>query len=116
HDASDKVWFGYQFHRSDLNAGMAILFRRKDCPDRAASIRLSYLVANCGWSPTYTLRTEAEQNEVRVECHGLVQQMTGEDWNEVELTLSTASPALSASGPGLASFPICFSSPGVTRE
>jgi len=70
------------------------------------SLRLSYLVGNCGWSPAYTFRAGADRKEVRVECHGLVHQMTGEDWNNVEITLSTASPALSASGPGLASFPV----------
>ena len=30
--------------------------------------------------------------------------MSGEDWGDVQLMLSTASPSLSASGPGLAAF------------
>ena len=83
----------------------AVLFVEKK-GEGNASVRLSYLVANCGWSPAYTFRAETDQNDIRVECHGLVNQMTGEDWSEVELTLSTASPALSAAGPGLASFPV----------
>ena len=32
--------------------------------------------------------------------------MSGEDWKDVELTLSTASPALSAAAPGLAPFEV----------
>jgi uncharacterized protein (TIGR02231 family) len=43
---------------------------------------------------------------VQIECNALIQQMTGEDWTGVKLTLSTASPALSAAAPGLAPFPI----------
>lgn len=46
HDASDRVWFGYQFHRPDLDAGMAVLFRRKDSTDDAAIIRLKGVDAN----------------------------------------------------------------------
>jgi alpha-galactosidase len=29
HSTSEEAWFGYQFHRADLNAGVAILFRRE---------------------------------------------------------------------------------------
>jgi hypothetical protein len=72
----------------------------------AQSIRLNYLVSNCGWSPSYTFRATADANQVQVEFNALIHQMTGEDWNAVTLTLSTASPALSASGPGLAPFPV----------
>ena len=97
--------------QSELTSGTlrtvreAVLFvEKKD--EGAAVVLLSYLVANCGWSPAYTFRADADQKEIRVECHGLVNQMTGEDWNDIALTLSTASPALSASGPGLASFPV----------
>ena len=69
-------------------------------------MQLNYLVASCGWSPTYTFRAGKDGKEVAVECNALVQQMTGEDWNGVTLTLSTASPALSAAGMGLAPFPV----------
>ncbi len=40
HVADEDVWFGYHFHRDDLAAGMAIVFRRKDSPDAARSIEL----------------------------------------------------------------------------
>ncbi len=33
HDASEAVWFGYQFHHSAEHSGMALLFRRAACPD-----------------------------------------------------------------------------------
>lgn len=73
------------------------------------SIRLSYLVAKCEWSPVYTFRTGGDRKQIQVEYHGLIQQLSGEDWDGVELTLSTASPGLSASGPGLAAFAVSLS-------
>jgi uncharacterized protein (TIGR02231 family) len=70
------------------------------------SVRLSYLVGKCGWSPAYTFRAKADRKQVQVECNGLIHQLTGEDWSGVELTLSTASPALGAFRPALAAFPV----------
>lgn len=81
----------------------AVLFVKKN-GENAGSIRLSYMVSACGWSPSYTIRAEGERENARVEYNGLIYQMSGEDWKDVKLTLSTASPALSASGPGLAPF------------
>ena len=76
-----------------------ILFRFYDGD---GAIQLSYVVRSCGWSPAYTFRSGADRKDVGVECSGLIHQMTGEDWTGVKLTLTTASPSLSACGPGLA--------------
>ena len=73
-------------------------------------VKLNYLVNNCGWSPTYTVRANEGADVAGVEYNGLIQQMSGEDWNAVDLTLSTASPALSAAGPGLAPFRVSLAS------
>jgi len=37
HLESEDVWFGCQFHRPDLEAGMALLFRREKCAEPARS-------------------------------------------------------------------------------
>ena len=93
--------------RAEITAGAsqtvreAVLFLQKK-GEAPAEIRLSYLVNNCGWSPSYVMRAAADRREVQVEYSALIQQLSGEDWNDVELTLSTASPTLSAAGPGLA--------------
>jgi len=41
HSASEEAWYGYQFHRSDLDAGIALLFRREKNPQAAMDIRLN---------------------------------------------------------------------------
>lgn len=106
-----------QRKRSELTSGAsetareAVVFAEKS-GDADEVIRLAYLVNNCGWSPSYTIRAGADRKDVRIECNALIHQMTGEDWSGVDLTLSTASPALSAAAPGLAPFPVALTSAG----
>jgi len=62
HDASEQAWYGYQFHRPDLDAGMAVLFRREKSPDAARTIRLN------GVDPSSSYEIVAEGSaEKRVE-------------------------------------------------
>lgn len=65
------------------------------------SIRLSYLVDQASWSPSYNLRKNADGSNVTVEYQASVRQLSGEDWPAVQMTLSTATPALLARGPAL---------------
>ncbi len=78
--------------------------------DAAESVTLNYLTGGCGWSPSYNFRAQADAAVVQAEYNAIVYQRSGEDWNNVELTLSTASPVLSAKGPGLAPFEISLAS------
>jgi hypothetical protein len=70
----------------------------------AGQVLLSYLVGGCGWSPSYTVRARWGEPEVTLRYSALVRQMSGEAWPDVRLTLSTASPQVSASGPLLIPF------------
>lgn len=96
----------------------AVLFVQK-ANEAEGELRLSYLVSACGWSPSYVVRS-AERgaddaanpapDAVELEYSALIHQTTGEDWNDVELTLSTATPALSSASPGLAPFRVTLTS------
>jgi hypothetical protein len=108
--------------KAELTAGAAqtireaVIFLQKTA-EAPAEIRLNYLVGNCGWSPSYTMRAGGDRKQIRVEYNALIHQLTGEDWNDIELTLSTATPALSASGPGLAPFRVTLSAdPGISAN
>lgn len=72
------------------------------------TVRLNYLVGACGWAPTYSIRAESAEETVRVEYNALIQQRSGENWDNIDLVLSTASPALSAATPGLAPFHVAL--------
>lgn len=68
----------------------------------AGAVRLSCLVLGASWSPMYNLRADGGGDAVHVEYNAQIGQTSGEDWNGVSLTLSTASPAMVADAPILA--------------
>lgn len=55
-----------------------------------AELQLTYRVRGPRWSPAYRLRTDGRGGAIAIEYDALVAQATGEDWNEVQLELSTA--------------------------
>ncbi len=89
----------------------AVLYLSKT-GDTPQDVRLNYLVDQCGWSPNYTIRAAAEGESAAIDYNGLIYQMSGEDWKDVAITLSTASPALSAAGPGLAPLQVTLQNMG----
>ncbi len=68
-------------------------------------LELSYLVIGASWSPQYDVRVqmtdEKGSGEVELTYVGVVQQSTGERWENVGLSLSTARPSLAAVLPEL---------------
>lgn len=78
--------------------------------DKSATFTLNYIVRGTGWAPTYNLRGDSKLGKSSLEYYALINQTSGEDWRDVQLTLSTATPSLSATGPGLAPFPVTLSS------
>jgi hypothetical protein len=62
-------------------------------------LTLEYIVPGVTWTPMYDARIDDNPDQVDFTYHAEVGQKTGEDWTDVELTLSTASPSLGA-GPG----------------
>ena len=58
YDASDAVWYGYQFHRSDKNAGYAMLFRRKNSLNQSQTIKLNDINPNSRYEISFEDTTE----------------------------------------------------------
>jgi uncharacterized protein (TIGR02231 family) len=60
-------------------------------------LTLTYLVGNARWAPTYdamlTTGTATEEPTIELVRRAEIVQTTGEDWNDVALTLSTNRPA-----------------------
>jgi hypothetical protein len=82
----------------------------------AANLRLSYLVGNASWTPSYNVRTNETRDQVTVEYNASIQQMSGEDWNDVEMVLSTATPSLVAQAPRLEELAIKLGAPAQMQE
>ena len=65
------------------------------------NLALSYVVVGAGWVPVYDVRAVSATKEMDIAYRADVVQMTGEDWEDVELSLSTAKPAMGAKAPEL---------------
>jgi uncharacterized protein (TIGR02231 family) len=61
------------------------------------------VVSNASWTPLYDLRATVSPEKAEISLHyrATVTQSTGEDWKDVALTLSTASPQLGSVVPRL---------------
>lgn len=64
-------------------------------------LTLSYAVPGASWRPSYDARVLSAERAVQLGYFGVVRQNTGEDWQDVDLTLSTARPSLGGSPPPL---------------
>ncbi len=64
-------------------------------------LEVSYLVKGAHWQPLYDLRVLEGEEQVEITYLATVGQQSGEDWENVALTLSTARPALSSVMPEL---------------
>ncbi|MFT3881899.1 MAG: mucoidy inhibitor MuiA family protein [Gemmatales bacterium] len=66
-------------------------------------IRLNYLVSSATWVPQYKFRAGKDKDPVLVEYLAAIRQQSGEEWANVNITLSTAQPMLNAAPPELKS-------------
>ena len=107
--------------RNELVAGQsrtereAVLFISRTGGKRIA-IQLSYLVGGANWQQQYNLRADPEKSNVLIEYNAVVNQTSGEDWDGVALSLSTAEPTMVAAPPILEPMLVALSNPALTQQ
>lgn len=71
--------------------------------DEALTLKtsLKYLVSDCGWAANYDLSTSDLNQKIHLKYKAQIYNNTGNDWKNIDLTLSTGDPRLSASHPEL---------------
>lgn len=79
--------------RATIEAGAAL----------TADAAVSYTVSEAGWEWIYQAKLDTTGKHLVLDRQGSVTQGTGEDWKNVELTLTTAMPAQDLSTPVLGS-------------
>ncbi len=79
-------------------------------------LRVRYLVANATWSPSYNARRENGRPDVLIGYNASIQQMSGEDWTDVAMTLSTATPSLVSRAPELKPLTVTLGRPAQQGE
>ncbi len=79
----------------------AIIVIDRDQSAKGAKVRLNYLVDAVSWKPQYKLRAGKGGEAVQIDYLASLVQHSGEDWNQVALTFSTAAPMQNAAPPDL---------------
>lgn len=74
-------------------------------------LRLRYLVSQATWTPSYNFRTREGSRNVEMEYFASVHQKSGEDWQGVAMTLSTATPSLVSKAPRLEPLKVTLAAP-----
>jgi len=75
---------------------------------QSLSFRLAYLTYEAGWAPLYDLRAKDIKHNCQLTYKASVYQHTGDDWNNVDLTLSTSNPEISQTAPELSPWYLVF--------
>jgi len=107
--------------RSQLVAGQsrtereAVLFISR-AGGKKIAIELSYLVGGANWQQQYNLRADPKKSNVLIEYNAVVNQTSGEDWDGVTLSLSTAEPTMVAAPPILDPMLVALSNPAQTQQ
>ncbi len=57
------------------------------------TLTVTYNIAQAGWKPVYDLKLNRDTNALDIERGAFVYQATGENWQDVSLTLSTVRPS-----------------------
>ncbi len=107
--------------RKELAAGRsrtereAVLFLSR-AGGKKVSIEVSYLVNGANWQQQYNLRANPGKSNVLIEYNAVVNQTSGEHWNGVALSLSTAEPTMVAAPPILKPMLVALSRPVPTQQ
>jgi uncharacterized protein (TIGR02231 family) len=80
---------------SDVEASVSSDTRQK------VSFRLSYLTYDANWSPVYDLRAQDTKHPCQFAYKANISQHTGQDWDNIDLTLSSSNPVVNQTAPTL---------------
>lgn len=92
-------------HSSPSSEAVAVTVAVRCSGANQAAVHLSYVLPGATWHPEYDVRFFANdksglgKGSVALTVSAVVQQATGEDWEDVKLILSTAKPKLGAEAP-----------------
>lgn len=91
----------------------AVIFVTQDAAG-PANMTLSYLVDGANWTPAYSAYLKGDRSKLELTYHAVVTQTSGEDWQNVKLTLSTAHPLMTAETPVISPMVVALASTGAT--
>lgn len=78
-----------------------ILVLKTKVPVKNQKLTISYFVKNAGWSPSYDIKASKISEPINLLYKAKVFQYSGEDWKDINLTLSNSSPKTNSNIPSL---------------
>ena len=75
------------------------------------TLDLATVISQASWQPSYDVRLSPDAKTAELTFRAMVRQQTGEDWKNIDLTLSTARPATGGAPPELYPWRISFFRP-----
>lgn len=97
--------------KKDFQPGGQLLVKFYAPVATTTDVRLTYVVNNAGWTPTYDLRVEKINAPVKLFYKANVFQNSGVKWTGVRLVLSTGNPSEGAEAPVLSPWYLSFNQP-----
>ncbi|MDE5422525.1 mucoidy inhibitor MuiA family protein [Ancylomarina sp. DW003] len=92
------------------NAEGEIVVRVKADTKTSPKFKLSYLVGNTGWFPSYDVRAKNINEPVQLIYKANLRQDTKVDWNNVKLKFSSSNPKISGVAPELKTYFLDYNS------
>ncbi len=80
------------------------------------TVTVTYKITNASWQWIYAARLDTTKKRITLERQGQVQQGSGEDWKNVELTLTTTLPSDDVATPLVGSLFVNLEEPRLQRD
>lgn len=74
----------------------------------SCNAKIKYIIKDAGWTPNYDIRIKDVDAPLGLFYKAKVRQNTGEDWKNIDLTLSTGNPSVSNYKPELNTYYLTF--------
>lgn len=107
-----------QLHTTQAKEQRHALVSIEAAAETDLELSLTYQTSGAAWGPVYDARLDTNNGHLVLEQFGSVRQITGEDWHDVDLTLSTARPANGSEMPTLREWAVHLPQPmrGYTED
>lgn len=72
--------------------GYDVVLELDNDTEQNIELAISYLVENAGWVPNYDIRAQSDKKMVEISYKGKIYQNTGQEWNDIKLSVSSYKP------------------------
>lgn len=72
--------------------GYDVVLELNNAEPQNIELIISYLIENAGWVPNYDIRAKTDEKMVEITYKGRIYQNTGQEWNNIKLSVSSYKP------------------------